>query len=83
MKLIVPWWYRPYIILCEWIEDRGRIPWAVGKLFRYAHFCDGMDGLFILRRSELGSCFCGLYGLEPDHMRAEQEKKFPIERIVW
>ena len=79
MKIHIPWWLRPYLLLCEWVEERGRIPWAVGKLFRYSHFCDGMDGLLILRRSELGNCFCGRYGLLPDRIRAEVERGTPIE----
>lgn len=43
-------------MLYHWIDRRGKIPWVLFKLWRYAHFCPGMDGLLILGNPE--DCFC-------------------------
>ena len=42
--------------LYRWIDKRGRIPFWIWWIWKYAHFCDEMDYLLIVDNRD--DCFC-------------------------
>lgn len=45
--------------LYRWIDERGRIPWIVRKLWPSAHWCPAMDDLLLIDEGQVRfACFC-------------------------
>lgn len=45
--------------LYRYVDNRGRVPWVVRKLYPYAHWCPEMDGLLCLTTEDVAvNCYC-------------------------